>query len=295
MFDIDTVYVRAPAKINLLLRILARESSGYHQLETLFAAVDLCDEICLERSNKGISLEVVGQDIGLCKHNLAYRAARCVLDSVSADFGVRITLNKNIPIGAGLGGGSSDAGATLRALNLMLGSPFSQLELLEFAVGLGSDVPFFASGFGRALAWGRGERILNIPESEMVTVLLALSSVEISTKDAYRDLGLHAHVIPSVYDHNGLGRLENFADVSINDFETSIFTRYPRLGKIREAMEDQGAILARLSGSGGALFAIFEGQSSAELAKESMSTVWPDVKFVVTHTMATQPIPTVRL
>jgi 4-diphosphocytidyl-2-C-methyl-D-erythritol kinase len=294
MVDIDTVYVRAPAKINLFLRILAREVSGYHQIETLFAAVDLCDEIYLERSKKGISLEVIGPDVGSYEHNLAYRAAQCVLESISADFGVRITLTKNIPMGAGLGGGSSDAGATLRALNIMLGSLISQSELLEFAAGLGSDVPFFVSGSGRALAWGRGERILNISGSEMVTVLLAIPSVKISTKDAYRNLDIHTYVIPSVCDHTGLGRLENFADVSINDFEESIFTRYPRLGKIREAMEDQGAILARLSGSGGTLFAIFEGQSSAESAKESMATVWPDVKFVVTQTLETQPKPTVK-
>ena len=292
MPDPDAVHVLAPAKINLFLRVLAQEISGYHQIETLFAAVDFCDELRLERTGDGVSVEVVGPDVGPEEQNLAYRAARRFLEAASADVGVRIRLMKNIPAGAGLGGGSSDAGATLRALNLLLGSPMPQSELLRFAANLGADVPFFTSGAGRALAWGRGERLLSIPGHDDVTVLLALSSVKVSTADAYGELGARAGVAPSVHDPAAFERSERLAEISVNDFEASVFARHPRLGALREAMDGQGALMARLAGSGGALFALFDEQASAESARESLSAAWSDVRFVVTHTLATQPSPT---
>ena len=292
MSDHGAVHVRAPAKINLFLRVLAQETSGYHQIETLFAAVDLCDELSLERADDGVSVEVVGPDVGPEEHNLAHRAARRFLDAASADVGVRIRLTKNIPSGAGLGGGSSDAGATLRALNVLLGSPVPRSELLRFAADLGADVPFFTSGVGRALAWGRGERLLSIPGHDDVTVLLALSSVKVSTADAYEGLGARAGVTPCVHDLAAFDGSERLSEISVNDFEASVFARHPRLGALREAMDGQGALTARLSGSGGALFALFDEQASAESARESLSAVWTDVRFVVTHTLAAQPSPT---
>ncbi len=292
MPDHGVVHVRAPAKINLFLRVLAQETSGYHQIETLFAAVDFCDELRLERAGDGVSVEVVGPDVGPEEQNLAYRAAWRFLEAASADVGVRIRLTKKIPAGAGLGGGSSDAGATLRALNVLLGSPVPQSDLILLGVDLGADVPFFASGAGRALARGRGERLLSITRHDDVTVLLALSSVKVSTADAYGELGSRAGVTPSVHDPAAFEQSERLAEVSVNDFEASVFARHPRLGALREAMDCQGALTARLAGSGGALFALFDEQASAESARESLAAAWSDVRFLVTHTLATQPSPT---
>ncbi len=292
MAELDAVQVMAPAKINLFLRVLAREVSGYHQIETLFAAIDFCDDLRVERAEEGISLEVVGADVGPEKLNLAYRAAVSFLEAASLSAGVRMRLTKNVPAEAGLGGGSSDAGATLRALNMLFGNPVSKLALLRCAADLGSDVPFFASGAGRALAWGRGEQLLPLPADREVAVLLALPSVKVSTAAAYEELGPDVRAAPSAHDLAALERSERLAEVCMNDFEPSVFSRHPQLGELRKAIDGTGALTTRLSGSGAALFALFDDQASAESGKESLSSSWSDVRFVVTRTLAAQPTPT---
>ena len=293
MGELAAVHVRAPAKINLFLRVLAREFSGYHQIETLFAAVDFCDELRVERGGEGVSLDVVGADVGPEEQNLAYRAARLFLEIASLEVGIRIWLTKNIPAEAGLGGGSSDAGATLRALDILLGNPVSESDLLQCAVHLGSDVPFFTSGAGRALAWGRGEQLLPLPTERELTVLLALPSVKLSTAHAYEELGPDVRAAPSARDLGAFDRPERLAEICTNDFEASVFARHPQLGELRTAIEGEGALTARLSGSGAALFALFDDEARARSANESLASSWPDVRFVITHTLATQPIPTV--
>ena len=283
--------VAAPAKVNLFLRLLAREESGYHQLETLYTAVDLCDEVVLQRTERGVSVEVVGPSVGPDEENLAYRAADALLDAAESTTGVHVRLTKNIPVGAGLGGGSSDAGATLRALNTMLGEPFSASALLEIAGRLGADVPFFASGAGAALAWGRGERLVPIPDAPGLLVLLALPSLQIATAEAYEHLSVPERVAPTALALDSLDRPETLARLAVNDFEASVFERHPELGKLREALHEAGALTARLSGSGAALFGLFTDREAADRARASLSTSWADVRFVVTETMASQPEP----
>ena len=283
----------APAKINLFLRVLAREVSGFHQIETLFAAVDLCDEIHIQRAaTPGVTLEVFGADLGPEEENLVYRAALDFLDATSATVGVRIALTKNIPSGAGLGGGSSDAGATLRSINALFGTPLSPQELLGLAAPLGADVPFFASGAGRALGWGRGERLLSLAGCDEVPVLLALPKVKVATPDAYNELTVRTNPVASKRDLIEFDHPERIATIAENDFEPSVFSRHPELGAVRSAMEREGALTARLTGSGAALFALFGERDAAESARDALSTTWTDVRFVVTHTLADQPAPT---
>ncbi len=293
MAEVDAVHISAPAKINLFLRVLAREISGYHQIETLFAAVDFCDEIRVERAEKGVSLDVVGADVGPVEENLAYRAVLRFREATSANVGLHMRLTKNIPAGAGLGGGSSDAGAALRALNMLFDNPVSESELLRCAADLGSDVPFFASGVGRALAWGRGEQLLPLPTDEDVTVLLALPRLKVSTADAFQELEPDVRAAPSAHDLAAFEQSERLAEVCVNDFESSVFARHPELGALRGSMEDEGALTARLSGTGAALFALFDGPVLARSASESLSSSWPDIQFVVTQTLALQPKPSV--
>ncbi len=290
--DAGSVQVAAPAKVNLFLRILAKEESGYHQIETLYSAVDFCDEIVLHRTERGVSIEVVGPSIGPDEENLAYQAAEALLDAAGVTTGVHVRLTKNIPVGAGLGGGSSDAGATLRALNMLLGEPFSASALLQIAGRLGADVPFFASGAGGALAWGRGERLLPIPGAPVLPVLLALPSLHISTSEAYEYLSVPARVKPASLDLDTLGRPETLAALAVNDFEATVFERHSELGKLREALQEAGALLARLSGSGAALFGLFNDREAADQARASLSTSWADGRFLVTKTLASQPEPT---
>ena len=292
MTDVASVRVAAPAKVNLFLRFLAREESGYHQLETLYSAVDLCDEVVLQHTERGVSVEVVGPSVGPAEENLAYRAADALLDAAQSTTGVHVRLTKNIPVGAGLGGGSSDAGATLRALNSMLPEPFPVSALLQIAGRLGADVPFFASGAGTALAWGRGERLVPIPGAPGLLVLLALPSLQIATAEAYEYLSVSERVALSSLPLNSLDRPETLARLAVNDFEASVFEHHPELGKLREALHEAGALTARLSGSGAALFGLFDDREAADRAHASLSTSWADVRFVVTETMASQPEPT---
>ena len=289
--DAYTVRVAAPAKVNVFLRILAREESGYHQIETFYRAVDFCDAIELHRTERGVSIEVLGPSVGPDEENLAYRAAKALLDAAGLPTGVHIRLTKNIPVGAGLGGGSSDAGATLRALNVLLEEPVSASALLQIAGELGADVPFFALGAGAALGWGRGERLLPIPGAHVWPVLLALPSLHISTAEAYQCLSVPERITPVSLALDTLGRPETVAALAANDFEAGVFERHPELGKLREALHEAGALTARLSGSGAALFGLFNDREEADRARASLSVSWVDVRFVVTETMTSQPEP----
>lgn len=289
--EVTSVCVRAPAKINLFLRILSREDTDYHQIETLFAAVGLYDEVHLERTAEDLSIEVVGPALGPEEENLAYRAAQLLIDRVNCSDGVRIRLTKNIPTGAGLGGGSSDAGATLRALNVLLGDPLSSTQLLELAGKLGSDVPFFTEGSGAALAWGRGERIVTVPTLEDTHVVLALPPVSVSTALAYRELPPIVPRNPSILDHHEVGRSRWLREYAVNDFELSIFRRHPELGEIRDAIAKEGASVARLTGSGAAVYGMFQDGVAAESARASLAVGRKGVRFTVVETLASQPEP----
>jgi len=164
----DRITVRAHAKANLFLRVLARETTGFHSIETLFTLLELHDDLTVERTAGGIDLTVTGADTGPAEQNLAYRAAALVLEATGNKFGVRIHLAKSIPVRAGLGGGSSDGAATLHAVNRLADGAIPRHEILQLASKLGSDVPFLASGAPLALGWGRGERLFRLPRVTLI-------------------------------------------------------------------------------------------------------------------------------
>src|SRR5258705_652405 len=182
----SAVRIAAHAKINLFLRILARDGSGYHQIETAFALVDLADDLEVRRIDSGVTLEVEGPDLGPVADNLAVRAARAVLEATGNKFGVALQLRKRIPVRAGLGGGSSDAAAALHAVNALAGNAVPRAEVLQLATRLGADVAFFASGAPAAVAWGRGERLFQLPPLPAAPALVAVPPIGIATPDAYR-------------------------------------------------------------------------------------------------------------
>jgi 4-diphosphocytidyl-2-C-methyl-D-erythritol kinase len=295
MPNVQSIHIVAPAKINLFLKILAKETSGYHQLETLYAAVDFGDEIVVSRTKgggtRGVALEVIGPSLGPVEENLAYRAATALLDAAGSSERVHLRLTKKIPVGAGFGGGSSDAGATLRALNTLLGEPVSGSVLLELAGQLGADVPFFASGAGMALAWGRGERLLPLPGAAGLVILLALSPLHIATAEAYQALRIADIVAPATLALDELARGDTLAELAMNDFEAGVFERHPELGALRGAIQEAGALTARLSGSGSGLFGLFSDQETADHARDSLSRSWAAVRFVRTETVLFQPEP----
>jgi 4-diphosphocytidyl-2-C-methyl-D-erythritol kinase len=182
--------ISAPAKVNLSLRVLGRRPDGFHEIRTLFQALDLGDELRVSRGARGISLEVRGPDLGPTEENLAYRAAEIFLEAFGETQGVHIELTKWIPAGAGMGGGSSDAAAVLRALSWLSPFPPPPGELMRLGAKLGSDVPFFLGASPLAKGTGRGENLTPYRALPAADLVLALPGVHMSTAEAY---GAEAH------------------------------------------------------------------------------------------------------
>jgi len=270
----DAVRVRAHAKVNLFLRILARESSGFHQIETAFALLELADELVLRRTNSGVTLEVEGPDLGPTDENLAVRAARMVLDATGNRFGVDIKLIKRIPVRAGLGGGSSDGAATLHAVNALAGNAVPRHELHHFAAKLGADVAFFASGAALALAWGRGERQFRVTAPPAQPALVAVSSTQVATPDAYAWWDAQnrspASRGPVTLDADALSTWGSIGRLGGNDFETVVFGKHPELRALYERLAETGPIWVRLCGSGSAVAAVYKKEGERDDAMQRL-------------------------
>ena len=260
----DTVLITpALAKVNLFLRVLAREEeTGYHGVETLLCLIDLADSVRAERrEGRGVTIDVSGADLGTPEQNLAVQAATAVLDAVGHRFAIHLTLSKRIPVRAGLGGGSSDAAAALHAANRLAGNPIPRHELLQLAARLGSDVPFFLTGAPLAVAWNRGERMLRLPPLPSAPALLLTPPVSVATAEAYRwvdaarqSAGRRGAVALDLDALSGWGDIARMAG---NDFESAVFGRHPDIRAAFEALVATRPLLCRMSGSGSTLFAVY--------------------------------------
>ncbi len=257
----EVLTLACPAKVNLCLRVLAREDDGYHGIETVFCRVGLADELRVEPTAAGIELTVAGADLGPVEANLAWRAADAVLAATGRRLGVRMHLVKRIPAGGGLGGGSSNAAAALLAVNRLAGNAIPRGELLHLAARLGADIPFFVSEAPLALAWGHGQRLLRLPALPPRPALLVLSGVPIATPEAYGWVdevraqagrrGALALELATLTEWGNLARLGG------NDFEAVVMGKHPRLKAAFEALAGTQPFLCRMSGSGSTLFAVY--------------------------------------
>jgi len=265
------VRARAPAKINLWLRVFGRDAKGYHGIESLFQLIGLEDDVVVEPAATGVRLVGAPAALGPAEDNLVVRAATRFLAAARARGGVTITLTKRIPWNAGLGGGSSDAAATLAAMNRMFGAPLSAGDLLELASGLGSDVPFFLTGSPLALGWGRGERLLALPPLPSRPLLVVPPPAPVRTADAYgwidkergtRDTGEYA----AVFAADAFASWAAVRANSHNDFEPAVAARLPEIGHWLDRLRETEAFLVRLAGSGGAIVALFESEPARDAA-----------------------------
>ena len=257
--------VVAQAKINLFLRVLAQERSGYHGLETLFARLELGDDVTVRVGGPERSLDCRGADLGPAERNLAYRAALAYAGAVRWPSGFAIEVDKRIPVGGGLGGGSADAGAVLRILDRLAPAPLPQARLLEIALALGADVPFLATEDPFALAWGRGERLLALPPLPRRPVALCVSDVAVSTADAFRwlaeDRGAYAPR-PRLLAWRQLASWGQVAELAENDFEPVVARHVPQLASALGAepgplrLPDGSSRIVRMSGSGSTVFVL---------------------------------------
>jgi 4-diphosphocytidyl-2-C-methyl-D-erythritol kinase len=263
------VSLPALAKVNLFLRVLAREEDGYHSLETLLCLVSLGDTLRAERRDgHGVTIGVSGAEVGPPQQNLAVQAATRVLEATGNHFAIHLTLTKRIPVRAGLGGGSSDAAAALHATNRLAGDAVPRHELLQFAARLGSDVPFFFTGAPLALGWGRGERMLRLPPLPPSPALLLTPPAPIATADAYG--WIDAGKPPSsrrgavALDLDALSRWGDIGRMAGNDLETPVFGRHPEIRAAFEALVTTRPLVCRMSGSGSTLFAIYRSERDRE-------------------------------
>jgi 4-diphosphocytidyl-2-C-methyl-D-erythritol kinase len=265
----QSIRVRAFAKVNLRLDVLGKRADGYHELRTVFQSLTLHDTLQLSRTRgRTIGLAISGNaELAAtpAEGNLVWRAVAALRQELKLAGGVRIELKKRIPVGRGLGGGSSDAAAAMAGLLRLFGRRIEQPRLLEIAAGLGADVPYFLFG-GRALATSRGDEIYPLPDLRPRPVLVVSpAGIAVSTEDAYAwlDSRLTKPSAPS--------RLWNFCALCwspqggslSNDFESPVFRRHPRLGRIRRALLQRGAAEAALAGSGSAVFGIFRNPAQA--------------------------------
>lgn len=275
--------------MNLFLRVLARESSGYHQIETAFALLDLADDIVVTRTDAGVTLTVEGPDLGPVPDNLAVRAARALLEATGAKFGVAIALTKRIPIRAGLGGGSSDAAAVLHAVNALADHAVPRQEVLHLAARLGADVAFFAGGAAAALAWGRGERQYRLAPLPAAPVLIAVPSFGVATPDAYRWWdAMHAEPGPRgpvLLDADAFSGWGSVGRLGGNDFELPVFGKHPELRGVYERLATTHPLWVRLCGSGSAVAAVYK---NARDRDEAVTMV--DQKTVTTITTTTRAV-----
>jgi 4-diphosphocytidyl-2-C-methyl-D-erythritol kinase len=260
-----SVALQALAKLNLFLRVLSRDQDGYHGIETLLCLINLSDSIHAERRDgRGVTIDVTGAEVGPAAENLAVRAASRVLEATGERFAVHLSLTKRIPVGAGLGGGSSDAAAVLHAVNRLAGDAVPRHELLQFAAQLGSDVPFFFAGAPLALAWSRGERMIRLPPLPASYVLLVTPAISIPTREAYawldsaREASWRRGAV--ALDLDSVARWGDVARMAGNDFEAPVFNRHHEIRAAFEALVSTRPLVCRMSGSGSTLFAIYRSE-----------------------------------
>lgn len=266
----ESLLLKAPAKVNFRLDVLKKRPDGYHELRMIMQRIDLCDEIELSlHKEPGISLSCDHAFIPQDKRNIVWKAAEKILELSTKNVGISIKLKKNIPVAAGLGGGSSDAAATLMGLNQLLGTGLTDEELMAIGVGLGADVPFFI--FKKpALAEGVGEKLSPLEQIPKLWLILVNPGIHVSTSWVYRNLNLTSEKvtakIPILYKSSA-----DVASILSNDLEAVTLNKYPVIGKIKEELTAAGADGTLMSGSGSTVFAVFANESAARSALGSLT------------------------
>ncbi|HXR46161.1 MAG TPA: 4-(cytidine 5'-diphospho)-2-C-methyl-D-erythritol kinase [Candidatus Limnocylindrales bacterium] len=276
---------KSPCKVNLLLNVLGRNTDGFHELETVLHPVKVWDQLTFARDGNGVELSCSDGNLPTDSQNLVCRAATAFLSAANITAGVKIHLEKKIPLAAGLGGGSGNAATTLLALNELFNQPLAPAKLSELAASLGSDVPFFLQN-KPALATGRGEKIQTLdffPVLRDKAFLLIHPGFGIATPWAYQNLARFPEIL------NGRkGRARKLiielqandwpavADGLYNSLEAPVLKKYPVLALFQEFLRANGALAALMSGSGSTTFAIVENVAAGETLVEKFKAKFGD-------------------
>ena len=262
--------LHANAKINLVLDVLGRRPNGYHDVRMIMQSVNLYDEIELvPNDEKRIIIKCDNNDLECDESNLIYRAAKAIMEKVGATEGLSIRLSKNIPIAAGMAGGSTDAAATLVGINRLFGYGLSDKELKEIGLTLGADIPFCIEG-GTCLSEGIGEILTTITPAPDCYLVIAKPDISVSTKFVYENLKLNEDTVHPDVDGmlEGIkaGSLSDVSDRLANLLETVTVDAYPVIKELKQIILDEGALNSLMSGSGPTVFGIFDDEAKANKA-----------------------------
>ena len=266
----DKIKLKALGKINLGLDVLGRRPNGYHDVRMVMQTVYLYDQILLEKTDKeGISLETNLFYLPVNENNLAYRATKMLIDEFAIKEGVHISLEKHIPVAAGMAGGSSNAAAVLYGMNRLFQLGLTDQELMDRGVQLGADVPYCIMR-GTVLAEGIGEKLTPLPAMPKCHVLLAKPPISVSTQKVYEKLD--AQKVTKHPDIDGIllglqtGDLKKITSSMGNVLENVTITEYPQIERIKDVMKEEGALNAMMSGSGPTVFGIYDDKMLARRA-----------------------------
>lgn len=266
----DKIKLKALGKINLGLDVLGRRPNGYHDVRMVMQTVYLYDQILLEKTDKeGNSLETNLFYLPVNENNLAYRAAKMLIDEFAIKEGVHISLEKHIPVAAGMAGGSSNAAAVLYGMNRLFQLGLTDQELMDRGVQLGADVPYCIMR-GTVLAEGIGEKLTPLPAMPKCHVLLAKPPISVSTQKVYEKLD--AQKVTKHPDIDGIllglqtGDLKKITSSMGNVLENVTITEYPQIESIKDVMKEEGALNAMMSGSGPTVFGIYDDKMLARRA-----------------------------
>lgn len=259
------VEIKAPAKLNIGLNITGKRPDGYHNIETIYYPLSLFDNILFEKS-KSDSFSCSNTALEQEGNNLIIKAKEVLEQEFRTKFPLKIVLEKNIPIGAGMGGGSSDAAAALHSINILCNLNLSKEQLNNFALRLGSDVPFFLDP-RPSFASGRGEVLSVLDFTIDFPILIVNPGIHISTKWAYQNITPKnpvEHLNDIIQHEVDFSKLQN---IIINDFEEVVFKEYPVIAQIKKEMYSGGALFSLMTGSGSTVFGIFDNEDNAKSAE----------------------------
>ncbi len=265
--------MKAYAKINLGLDVVRRLENGYHEVKMVMQTVGIYDELSFEKAEAGITVTTDSGELPTDENNLIYKAAKLMIDTYQIQGGVRIHLQKNIPIAAGMAGGSTDAAATMKGINRLYDLDCTLKELVELGVKIGADVPYCILG-GTALAEGIGEKLTPLVAAPECFLLVAKPDINVSTKYVYEHLD--AEGVAEHPDIDGMvqaieeGSLQGILNRMGNVLETVTVKAYPVIDTIKNRMRELGAVGSLMSGSGPTVFGIFLEESKAQEAYEKM-------------------------
>lgn len=281
----DSYQLKAYAKINLGLDVLGRLENGYHIVKMIMQSVGIYDELTFTKTQSGIVVTTDHAQLPTDDSNLIYKAARIMFETYQLPGGIRIHLNKNIPIAAGMAGGSTDAAATFKGINTMFGLNCTPEELMQLGVKVGADVPYCIMG-GTALAEGIGEKLTPLKAAPDCLVLIAKPPVSVSTKYVYEHLDAKETLdhpdIDGMIDAIRKSDLTGIVERMGNVLESVTVEEYPEIAQIKDRMRQLGAQNSLMSGSGPTVFGIFTEKAVAEEAYKQMVTEYADCQVFLT-------------